>query len=341
MKRRAVFAAAMLAVAYVFSEGYALAKKPQFNGDCSSCGTPSVVNGGGVTVANTTTSILSNATGVYRITCYGGQRCTKAKVDESELRWVDNPDHPDSLSLFLGDVQVGAMHKPSGQYSPHSADQFGPPCEAPKPPPTGETKAIGATVDEKPAESVKAADGRELFFGVDPQKIKPAPANSINGKPVSPQEAYEALGEGGKTADIPDDCDKLSLTVVAAKEVREAVKKALTSDAKLSPLRPYLVEQYYEPTDPMIATLGYQSPVNVQDASGVMLMRSDDYSPSALYETVVGGLRKKRPDYDPAKDAKPGDGFSLDNLFKQLAGEKLFGWLVAGVLVLLGIKGKS
>lgn len=308
MKRRALLIAAMLAVAWVAFHAGEVIARPKSSGGCSSCGVPS----GGSYVSNGATStIVSTANGVYRQTCVNGQ-CTRVKVDPAELTWLANPDDPDSLSLILAGQQIGALRVSTGNYFPMADGAFAAePCDPPIAPPAGQT--VGA-VEEAP---VKAADGRPLFFGVESNKIGPEKCYSINGRKCSKEQAFEALGDSG-VGEIPDDMNKLSVTVIGTKEMRDKARAAMAGDPELAALRQYIVEQYYDPADPMVKDLGFPV-LTVQDAGGVVLSSADVATAETLKEAVKTGVRKRRPDLDPSTFPKVG-GFSLADLWRMLSG---------------------
>lgn len=333
MKRRALFIAAMLAVAYVAFHAGEVIARPKSSGGCSSCGVPS---GGSYVSSGATSTIVSTASGVYRQTCVNGQ-CTRVKVEASELTWLTNPDDPDSVSLMLGGQQIGALRVSTGNYYPMADGAFAAePCDPPIAPPAGQT--VGA-VEEAP---VKAADGRPLFFGVESNKIGPEKCYSINGKKCSKEQAFEAVGAGDDTGLIPDDANKLSFTVVAPKAARDAIKAALQGDPEYAQLKQFIVEQYYDQNDPMVVGLGFPA-VGVQDANGVMLMSSDEATPQAAIEAIKQGARKRDKDLDPSKFPKVG-GFSLADLWRMLSGGQSndnIGGVLAVILIAFGLlKGK-
>lgn len=335
MKRRALFIAAMLAVAWVAFHAGEVIARPKSSGGCSSCGVPS---GGSYVSSGAASTIVSTANGVYRQTCVNGQ-CTRVKVEASELTWLTNPDDPDSVSLMLGGQQIGALRISTGKYYPMGDDKIfaAEPCDPPIAPPAGQT--VGA-VEEAP---VKAADGRPLFFGVESNKIGPEKCYSINGKKCSKEAAFEAVGAGDDAGLIPDDCEKLSVTVVGTKEMRDKARAAMAGDPELAALRQYIVEQYYAPDDPMVKDLGFPV-LTVQDAGGVVLSSADTATPETLKEAVKTGVRKRRPDLDPSTFPKVGDGFSLAGLWKLLSGGQSndnIGGVLAVILIAFGLlKGK-
>lgn len=268
----------------------------------------------------------------------GGGSGAASAVGSADYAWHQHPEDTDSWCLFRGTRQIGAYRTSARTYWPITGDAFSGPAQPPIDPPAkagvGDRAGDRAGVGEvKPPEIAAgetiahehAADGRDLYFGVDADKISPRKTYSVNGRHVSEGDAYESLRDPWESsgADIPDDADRLAVTVIGTKAEQDQVRQAIASTPDLLALRPQVVEQYYSPDDPMVSP-EYGFPrgnpaILVQDTNGAVLCRADSFTGAADLLAMVGEVRRRKPNYDPAKDPKPGKGGDGPNIL-MLAG---------------------
>lgn len=217
-------------------------------------------------------------------------------------RWYQPKGHEGYSYLFCGKKQLGMFVHATATYKPlldYEREVWGEACEPPIPPP---------------------------IFGVVASKVGDGPSYAISGDPVTRAEAVKAAKEG-----LPDDKDKLRVSVFAGKEkgkrIVEELRAELGEDGKDFILRTYAPDSWVgKPAgfktdgDPTIYT---------QAPSGQVLHRQDDYSGGAV--AAVQALRKAKKDYDPKKDAdQRKGGLSIDGgLLGKLA--------IAAALGVLGV----
>jgi hypothetical protein len=170
-----------------------------------------------------------------------------------------------------------------------------------------------------------------INYGLDVDKIEQGKRSSeqysLNGKACSKQQAFEAMKGDGS---LPDDSKCLRLTAIGSKEQTAAIKKDVAENKDFTDLKSQFTFMAYEPNDPMIADLGFApgSPsVYLQEPGGKVVARWESFVP----ESVVGELRKRKPDYDPSKDPRP-DKNPLPNLpFKMPENAGLYSLIAAFV----------
>lgn len=264
----------------------------------------------------------------------GGSSAVGSGVGSADYAWHQHPEDTDSWCLFRGRTQIGAYRTSKATYWPILGNAFGDPVQSPIDPPAkagvGDRAGVGEVKPPEVAAGETVAhehgsDGRDVYFGVDADKIEPRKTYSINGRHVSEGDAYESLRDPWESsgADIPDDGDRLAVTVIGTKAEQDQVRQAIASTPDLLALRPQVVEQYYSPDDPMVGVdLGFprgNPAILVQDPSGAVLCRADSFTGAADLLAMVGEVRKRRPNYDPSKDPKPGKGSDGPNIL-MLAG---------------------
>ena len=132
---------------------------------------------------------------------------------------------------------------------------------------------------------------------------------SINGREVMPDNAIQQINDGTPT--LADDSQLTKVTVLSAnKSAREAVLNDFATSTDLAAYKGKVVAQGFDPGDWQIAKMGYQTTGNptvyVQDASGKVLHRQDDYTDGAkglaLALGKIDSLRQPAPQYDAAAD---------------------------------------
>lgn len=192
----------------------------------------------------------------------------------------------------------------AGRYRPATATGYGEVCEPPLSVPDS------YRVDPVPN------------FGVEKSKIHEAPVNAINGKPCSRKEALDAIQSG----QLPDDRNKLRLTVIGQEAERKAVLNDLSSSPLLAAYREALVVQEYGPDEWPVKcgfkTDGHPS-IYLQTPDGKVLHRQSDYADGP--QGLATALRKTDPTYDPAKDP--------DARKSPLSNLKIEPWMIAAGLV--------
>lgn len=178
-----------------------------------------------------------------------------------------------------------------------------------------------------------ASEPPPLNFGLDTERMTNPQASRapycLNGKPCSKERAFQALaGADG----VPDDSKSFRLTAIGTKEQTAAIE----ADVKTSPLFADLAGSFtfqaYEPTDPMIAALGFAPgapSVNLQSPDGTVLARWETYAP----ESVIAEVRKSDSKYDPSKDKQPLKTPAIVNSFKSVP----IGYVIAGAIVLAAL----
>jgi hypothetical protein len=170
-------------------------------------------------------------------------------------------------------------------------------------------------------------------FGLDSSKIGARKRYSIMGKDCSKERCFDAIGDGS----ITDDSKLMRLSCIGTEADCKRMESDLHGDPNFSDLKGSVTFQSYRPDDPMIKDLGVAPgapAVYLQDPTGKVLARWENYVPAS----VVGELRKRKPDYDPNKDPRPDKpGPSLPNLgtfdFASLLKNPLF-LIVAGIFLL-------
>lgn len=176
-------------------------------------------------------------------------------------------------------------------------------------------------------------------YGVELDKIVHGQERyGLNGRPVGAHEARQAVtGDGA----IPDDRNKLRLTVIGDEAQRRQVCHDLASAPELADFRGRYAVQDYPPDHWAVARAGFATDgrptIYVQDAGGKVLHRQDDYRGPA---DLAGALRRADPGYDRRRDPdlrKLGLPFLLD-----LSEIPAPAWLLAagGLLLVFLRKGK-
>lgn len=155
----------------------------------------------------------------------------------------------------------------------------------------------------------------------------------INGRPVTKSQGLAEL-QAPAGADLPDDANKLRLTIIGPESDRKRFLADFASHAAFAPVRDRLLVQDYDPGHWVVAQAGFktdgkptiylQHPPN-QAGKGKVLLRLDDY-PGA--EQTAEAIRKADPSYDPNKDP---NGRKSDGPAATIPA----GWIVGGFAVLI------
>lgn len=152
---------------------------------------------------------------------------------------------------------------------------------------------------DTPAKIVKTPTDVVPNYGVDTDKLNPEGGCTRKGKPCSKDEAIKAIQKS-----IPDDSQKLRLTVIGSEARRSEVLKDLKSHPSLTPHMVKFVVQMYSPSDWAVSRYGFKTDgdptIYIQRPDGKVVHRQDSYQGGA--ERLATALRKADPSYDPAKD---------------------------------------
>ena len=143
--------------------------------------------------------------------------------------------------------------------------------------------------------------GDEPNFGLDLGRIDAAAKYQLNGREITRDQALTALGE------LPDDSNRLRLTIVGDAAFRERVRADLASHPALLALKDRLLTQDYPPDHWAVADVGFAGGLTLQppagkDGKAPVLWRMTQYpGPDAL----AGAIRKADPLYQPSRDPDP------------------------------------
>jgi hypothetical protein len=247
--------------------------------------------------------------------------------------------------LYLDGFQVGWYSCPKHAYRSWNGTEFGEPTTSPiNPPPcdccpsckcknschcTPTSKCDpDCTCGEEPVEKVTQNFGLDLD---QLDKDSGKETYKINGKEVSKARAIEAI-EGGT---LPDDSNKLRLTVIGPDAERQAVVNDLKSSPLLSSVRDTCLVQDYAPDAPMLQSCGFVTTghptIYLEKPDGTVLHRQDDYAGGA--EALATAVRKADPNYHPDTDPNKTKPDLIPGL--DLADINPLVWLAGGGLVFL------
>ncbi|MGE3805706.1 MAG: hypothetical protein AB7K24_13600 [Gemmataceae bacterium] len=286
--------------------------------------------------------LLVNVTAFARAQCSNG-RCSVPRDRPAVYRWLPHAEDAGYLGLFRNGVQIGGFNTRTRVYRSYDAlnDAWGPPerppwqkdcncsplctcgdqCRCAEAGPCNEgCPCAGARIEQIPNYGVdlsKLNGNRELI--------------TLDGQPVSKQQAYEILERG----QLIDDSGKLRLTVIGSDAERRQVLDDL-GRAPLSQWHEDLLVQDYPASHWAVAKSGFVTAgtptIYLQAPDGKVLHRQDDYADGA--EGLATALRRAHPDYDPQKDF---DLRKLRGLFK-LPQLPLPACLLAGGFVFLLVR---
>lgn len=139
-----------------------------------------------------------------------------------------------------------------------------------------------------------------MLNGVVPERVRPG-TTTLNGKEVPPAEALRVIASAG----VPDDADRLRLTVIGTAAQRGPVLKDLETHPELVALRDRLAVQDYAPDEWELQCgfyTGGAPTIYCQAPSGQVLWRADSYAGPVL---LAAAIRKADPRYDPKDDRDP------------------------------------
>lgn len=188
-------------------------------------------------------------------------------------------------------------------------------------------------------------------YGVDTSKIHTSDIK-LNGKCVSKKKALELIEKG-----LPDDANKLRLTVIGSNAMRAKVLSELNANPAWATLKDKFSVQDYGPDSWAVSafekrfdpTIYVQSPPDAK-GFGQVLHRQEDFEGGS--DKLIKALRKADPLYDPAKDpdlrkdpvaptpASPSSPNS-DEVMKWLGSLPSWAWILGGVALLFFLKGSS
>lgn len=176
-------------------------------------------------------------------------------------------------------------------------------------------------VDGEPCRCLTSPGVRRVDYrlnGVEGDKISKTPRYTLNGRLITSEQAYEAVGNT-----LADDTNKLRVTLLGAEAECTKVKQDLEANPLFAPHKDFLLVNAYRPDHPVIANLGFapgNPSIYLQRVDGKVLHRQADYSggPERLLKAVNVARRQMDPNYKPDKDpdlTKPSDPLSsLANL---------------------------
>lgn len=200
-------------------------------------------------------------------------------------------------ALFLNGVQIGNWYKAHNSFIPLDlyTRQWGQPVEKP---PVALPQGFEQVANKETHGRVDDADGTPNY-GIDSAKIPSGHRYWINGKEVSREAAMTAVAQDG----LEDDSSKFSLTMIGNQADCDKLRAAIEASDVAS-----LVHlKCYRPDDPMVKKSGFVThgtpTVYLQTRPGKVLGRTDNAGdPQKIIGAVREAERKRKPNYDPAKD---------------------------------------
>lgn len=232
-----------------------------------------------------------------------------------ELKWseipLDSVKYPKyaggQYALFAGTKQIGAWNAETGAFRYLNPDgNF--------------SNIVKCPIATPGIESRLKSDNTVANYGIDTEQMKRKPASpcTMNGRPVSFEDAINAVK-------FPDDSGKLRVTAVGSPQDTEAVKQQLVAAG----LGDKVLFQEYLPTDEVPKRSGFQPGVTMQNPTGPVAHRQEGYG------NVAEAVRKVRPDYDPKKDPNVTAPTLLTD---PLEYAKALPWYVWAIVVAVGYK---
>ncbi|MBY0523415.1 MAG: hypothetical protein K2R98_08445 [Gemmataceae bacterium] len=195
------------------------------------------------------------------------------------------------LWLYHGPTIRGAWNPKSSTWMPYNAatDCWGKACSPPweARPAKSEIPNFGIDVDKMRAVQPAATDAKYIV--------------SAGGKSATTDRDTVLRILGGE---IPDDANKLRLTVIGSDADRKAVIGDLAGNPLLAPYKDRMLVQAYAPDNWAVKDAGFhlagKPTIYLQAADGKVLHRQDDYADGA--DGLAKAIRKADPGYDPKKD---------------------------------------
>lgn len=200
------------------------------------------------------------------------------------LRWEKIDDS--QFALMQGKKQVGGFD--------HSVNIF-------RPLVNGEWGDVGKPPIDPPAHPLSANRvGGEQNYGVDWSRFLPTNEKYVlNGREVSRRNALSAIEDG-----LPNDANKLRLTIIGSEEERRRVLADLLNSSFLNGIRDKFIVQDYAPTNWAVAQAGFVTTghptIYLQTPTGTVLHRQDQYEgPELLAEAIRKADDKYNGNNDP------------------------------------------
>jgi hypothetical protein len=227
---------------------------------------------------------------------WGPALCAPVGAPAAEYRWVAGND-PAQYHLLRDGCQVGTWHHAHGAYYPYDGRSWGEPCAPPVTPPAPPCSCCPACPC---ADACLCAGGRPCRDGCTCVVAAGVTENygiDVESWRREPRPHYGARG-------VPDDADKVRLTVIGADSDRRTVAADLDAHPALKALKEKLVVQSYPPSHWAVAGAGFRTDgrptIYLQAPDGQVLHRQDDYAGGA--DRLAAAIRRADPNYDPAKD---------------------------------------
>jgi hypothetical protein len=231
-----------------------------------------------------------------------GQPCPVGPEVAPQYYWHWQPSDPQRYYLYKNNLQIGGYDVIDDYYRPFddAANTWGPKGKPPIDPPAKKPVYIHQTKAD-PSDD-QNDQGLVENHGIDYSKFPHGEECRINGQKVSKSHALrviEALGD----PTLPDDSQKLKLTIFGSKDEQDKVLADLATDNNLTKLRDTFTTQAYPPNHWVITQRGFKigttPTIYVERADGMVTHRQEGYAgPGALAQAI----KKSDPNYDPAKD---------------------------------------
>ena len=210
--------------------------------------------------------------------------------------------------LWRGSLVAGGYNPAADTYRPWDGQHYGDVATPPVPVPDAvKAPKVATPAPVSPATPVPAAAGGQLPpDGVIVSQMSPRDRHVLTGREVDRTQLVEALGTAG-VAGVPDDSQQPRLSVLGGTAAeRQRILTDLASAPELAPFQGHVVTKAYPADHWVVKDNGFlANPQTVtlyaQQPNGRVLWRADGYPGIG---TLAEGLRRVRPDYDPAKDPK-------------------------------------
>jgi hypothetical protein len=178
-------------------------------------------------------------------------------------------------------------------------------------------------------------------FGLDKSRISGSPSYTYGDTPISYGQMMNLIEQG-----VPDDRNKLRLTVIGPESDRKRVLSDLESP-ELAQLKDLYTLQAFEPNNPIIQNLGFvttgRPTIYIQKPTGEVLHRQDEYRGPA---SLAMAIRAADPNHDPNRDpdlTKPKPKPDPNNPVPDPRNIPTWVWVLAavGVVLILMREGKG
>lgn len=210
--------------------------------------------------------------------CLSGEAC------RCTLTWSTENQHEGHYALLRGGRQIGSYDPTGGVWRSYTNGEWGPKESSPP--------------DDAPPLPSESRPPVSQNFGVDRSKLKGEESYHLNGRKATRKQAIEAI-----EANVPDDVDKLRLTVIGGEADRKRVLADIDTHPALAEVKGRVLVQSYPADHWAVAKAGFVTTgaptIYVQQPDGRVLHRQDAYAgPEPLAEAV----RKADPNYQPKND---------------------------------------